>query len=46
MSDQTKFPLGESDLPRFWHNIISDSPLPPASVLRPDTLKPVSLAGS
>jgi tryptophan synthase beta chain len=42
MSDQTKFLLNESDLPRFWYNINADSPLPPAPVLRPDTLEPVT----
>lgn len=42
MSDQTKYLLGESDLPRFWYNINGDSPLPPTPVLRPDTLEPVT----
>ena len=42
MSDQTKFLLNESDLPRFWYNINADSPLPPTPVLRPDTLEPVT----
>ena len=42
MSDQAKFLLNESDLPRFWYNINADSPLPPAPVLRPDTLEPVT----
>ena len=42
MSDQTKFMLNESDLPRFWYNINADSPLPPTPVLRPDTLEPVT----
>ena len=42
MSDQTKFLLNESDLPRFWYNINADSPLPPMPVLRPDTLEPVT----
>ena len=42
MSDQTKFILNETDLPRFWYNIHADSPLPPTPVLRPDTLEPVT----
>jgi tryptophan synthase beta chain len=42
MSDQTKYLLNESDLPRFWYNINADSPLPPTPVLRPDTLEPVT----
>ena len=42
MSDQTKFLLDETDLPRFWYNINADSPLPPTPVLRPDTLEPVT----
>jgi tryptophan synthase beta chain len=42
MSDQTKFLLNESDLPRFWYNMNADSPLPPMPVLRPDTLEPVT----
>jgi tryptophan synthase beta chain len=42
MSDQTKFILNETDLPRFWYNINADSPVPPAPVLRPDTLEPVT----
>src|SRR5512142_1142964 len=42
MSDQTKFILNETDLPRFWYNIAADSPVPPTPVLRPDTLEPVT----
>ena len=42
MSDQTKFLLNETDLPRFWYNIAADSPLVPTPVLRPDTLEPVT----
>jgi tryptophan synthase beta chain len=42
MSDQTKFILNETDLPRFWYNINGDSPLAPTPVLRPDTLEPVT----
>ncbi len=42
MSDQTKFILNETDLPRFWYNIHADSPIPPTPVVRPDTLEPVT----
>src|SRR5574341_695628 len=42
MSDQIKFSLSESDLPKFWYNIQADSPLAPTPVLRPDTLEPVT----
>ena len=42
MSDQTRFLLSESDLPRAWYNINADSPVAPTPVLRPDTLEPVT----
>jgi tryptophan synthase beta chain len=42
MSDQTRFILNESDLPRFWYNINADSPLPPSPVLHPVTKEPVT----
>jgi tryptophan synthase beta chain len=42
MSDQTKFLLNETDLPRYWYNINADNPLSPTPVLRPDTLEPVT----
>ncbi len=42
MSEQTKFILNETDLPKFWYNINADSPVAPAPVLRPDTLEPVT----
>lgn len=42
MSDQTRFLLNESDLPKYWYNINADSPVAPAPVLRPDTLEPVT----
>ena len=41
MSDQTRFILNESDLPKFWYNINADSPVPPTPVLHPGTLEPV-----
>ena len=42
MSDQTRFTLNESDLPRHWYNINADMPVPPAPVLHPQTLEPVT----
>ena len=42
MSDQTKFILNESDIPRFWYNINADSKLPPQPVLHPATKEPVT----
>jgi tryptophan synthase beta chain len=42
MSDQTRFLLNESDLPKFWYNIAADSPVPPTPVLHPGTLEPVT----
>lgn len=42
MSDQTRFTLNETDLPKFWYNINADSPVPPAPVLHPGTLEPVT----
>jgi tryptophan synthase beta chain len=42
MSDQTRFILNQSDLPKFWYNINADSPVPPAPALHPGTLEPVT----
>jgi len=42
MSDQTRFLLSESDLPREWYNINADLPFPPAPVLHPQTKEPVT----
>ena len=42
MSDQTRFILNETDLPKFWYNIAADSPVPPTPVLHPGTLEPVT----
>ncbi|MBN2149767.1 MAG: TrpB-like pyridoxal phosphate-dependent enzyme [Anaerolineales bacterium] len=42
MSDQTRFTLNESDLPKFWYNINADSPIPPTPVFNPQTLEPVT----
>jgi tryptophan synthase beta chain len=42
MSDQTRFLLNDSDLPKFWYNINADSPVPPTPVLHPGTMEPVT----
>ena len=42
MSDQTRFLLNETDLPKFWYNIHADSPVPPTPVLHPGTMEPVT----
>ena len=42
MTDQTRFLLNESDLPKFWYNINADSPVPPNPVLHPGTREPVT----
>jgi tryptophan synthase beta chain len=42
MSDQTRYILNESDLPKFWYNINADSPIPPAPILNPITKEPVT----
>ncbi|BBB48648.1 TrpB-like pyridoxal phosphate-dependent enzyme [Pelolinea submarina] len=42
MTEQTRFLLNESDLPKQWYNILADSPNPPAAVLNPQTLEPVT----
>lgn len=42
MNTKTRFLLSESDIPRFWYNINADLPVPPAPVLHPQTLEPVT----
>jgi tryptophan synthase beta chain len=42
MSTETRFLLGEADLPKFWYNINADMPVPPAPVLHPQTMEPVT----
>ena len=42
MSDQTRFTLNETDLPKQWYNILADSPVPPQPVLHPGTKEPVT----
>ncbi len=40
----TKILLGESQIPTHWYNVIADLPAPPAPVLHPGTMKPVTPA--
>jgi tryptophan synthase beta chain len=42
MSDQTRFILNETDLPKFWYNVNADSPVTPAPVLNPMTKEPIT----
>jgi tryptophan synthase beta chain len=42
MSDQYKFLLDESRLPKAWYNINADLPVPPQPVLHPGTKEPVT----
>ena len=42
MSDQTRFMLNETDLPKFWYNVNADSPVLQAPVLNPMTKEPVT----
>jgi tryptophan synthase beta chain len=42
MSEQTRFILGESDIPKFWYNINADTPVAPTPVLHPGTKEPVT----
>jgi len=42
MSDQIRFLLGESDLPKFWYNVLGDVPSARTPVLNPQTLEPVT----
>ena len=42
MSNQTRFVLNETDIPRYWYNINADMPVPPSPVLNPQTMEPVT----
>ncbi len=42
MSDQHKFLLDESKLPKAWYNINADMPVPPQPYLHPGTMQPVT----
>ncbi len=37
MVNETRFILGENDIPKAWYNIAADSPVPPTPVLNPQT---------
>jgi tryptophan synthase beta chain len=41
MTDQTKFMLQESDIPKAWYNIQADLPFDLPAVLHPGTKQPV-----
>jgi tryptophan synthase beta chain len=41
MTNQVKYVLQESEMPREWYNIIPDLPSPPPPVLHPGTREPV-----
>ena len=41
MSEQVKYLLDETRIPKDWYNIAADLPRPPEPVLHPGTLKPV-----
>ncbi|HTS02098.1 MAG TPA: TrpB-like pyridoxal-phosphate dependent enzyme, partial [Thermoanaerobaculia bacterium] len=42
MSETGRFLLDESRLPKAWYNINADMPVPPAPVLHPGTMEPVT----
>ncbi|MGA2503842.1 MAG: TrpB-like pyridoxal phosphate-dependent enzyme [Anaerolineales bacterium] len=42
MSDQTRFMLNETDLPKNWYNVMADSPVPPTPVLNPMTKEAIT----
>ncbi|HZA50631.1 MAG TPA: TrpB-like pyridoxal phosphate-dependent enzyme [Myxococcaceae bacterium] len=39
---KTKYLLSDEQIPRHWYNVLPDLPAPPAPVLHPATLKPVT----
>jgi tryptophan synthase beta chain len=41
---ETRFLLGEKQIPTHWYNVIPDLPGPLAPVIHPGTLKPVTPA--
>src|SRR5712692_1674227 len=41
MTNQVKYILSESDMPREWYNIIPDLPAPPPPPLHPGTREPI-----
>ncbi len=41
-NEQYKYLLNDTDIPKHWYNITADLPVPPAPVLNPQTLEPVT----
>lgn len=41
MSDQLKYQLDESRIPKHWYNVVADLPEPPPAVLHPGTGQPI-----
>jgi tryptophan synthase beta chain len=41
MTDSIKYVLDETQIPKYWYNLIADLPSPPPPVLHPGTLKPI-----
>jgi tryptophan synthase beta chain len=41
MSEQVKYMLDESQMPKSWYNIVADLPTPPPTVLHPGTQQPI-----
>jgi tryptophan synthase beta chain len=42
MTEQTRFMMDENAVPKYWYNVLADSPVAPAPVLHPVTLEPVT----
>jgi tryptophan synthase beta chain len=42
MNTLTRFTLNETDIPKYWYNVLADSPVPMAPVLHPGTKEPVT----
>ncbi len=42
MTNQTKFLLDDSQIPKNWYNINADLPVPPAPIINPQTLEPAT----
>jgi len=41
MTDSIKYVLDETQIPKYWYNLMADLPSPPPPVLHPGTLKPI-----
>ena len=41
MTDSVKYLLDETQIPKYWYNIMADLPKPPPPVLHPGTLQPL-----